>query len=529
MNQQKLDIVFGIIAAYFIWKWFLRPQALNLKAKIKEYCKHLNHLYNLNRDIYSEELNKTLLAEIAACNSMKTEKDKTVLKEFYTKSQEKMKKLIPKHKFPAVAECMDVLLITFSLAFAARAIFLQPFQIPTGSMQPTLHGVNLYDDTKSVIQDKYTAVDYQQEVLERQIIEKPESKLRKFTGSFYYGQQYSDVIAKNTGQIESPRPLPMGQYLGRGVPLLDSYSTVEVEGQRYVLPIPKHKLDRDIGSSHSEIKSLAVKGQPIFKGVVEQGDHLFVNRVVYNFRKPQRGDISVFVTHNIRFNDSPLSGLFYVKRLIGLPGETLRIRNDNKVYLVNKDGTETPLGKEHHPCFEKIYSNKGGYHGHERAKNGQFLIWDIGNFPEVEISKDTSYLIYNSYVFKKDGNRYFNQGSDSFFEVVSEDKVKLVSKERSMLFIKNDNENFTLKSIIHSNGYEVRPHADYDEYKLGDGQYFMMGDNSSSSLDSRYWGPVPKLNMMGTALSVFWPFSKRWGTADNFQPEDKETVRAGRF
>lgn len=529
MNQQKLDIIFGIIAAYYIWKWFLRSQALNLKAKIKEYRKHLNHIYNLNRDIYTDKLNETLLAEIATCDSMKTEKDKTVLKEFYTKSQEKMKGLIPKHKFPTMAEYMDILLIAFSLAFAVRAIFLQPFKIPTGSMQPTLHGVNLYDDTKPVIQDKYTAVDYQQEVLKRQIIEKPESKLRKFTGSLYYGQQYSDVIAKNTGPIQSPRSLPIGQYFGKGVPLLESYSTVEVQGQRYVLPIPKHKLDRDIGGRNSEIKSVAIEGQPIFKGVVEEGDHLFVNRMVYNFRKPQRGDISVFMTHNISYNGGPLSGLFYIKRLVGLPGETLRIKNNNKMYLV-KDGIETPISEEHHPAFKKIYSMQAGYHGHERAKDGHGnLLWHDENFPEVEIAKDKSYLAYNGYVFKKDDNRYFNQSSDTYFEVVSENQIKLVSTERSMLFTKNDNENFALKSIIYQNGYEIRPHADYDEYKLGDGQYFMLGDNSASSLDSRYWGPVPKLNIIGTAFSVFWPFSKRWGFADNFQPEEKETVRAGRF
>jgi signal peptidase I len=36
--------------------------------------------------------------------------------------------------------------------------------------------------------------------------------------------------------------------------------------------------------------------------------------------------------------------------------------------------------------------------------------------------------------------------------------------------------------------------------------YFMMGDNRSASLDSRYWGFVPKENVVGRPLLVYWSF-----------------------
>lgn len=59
---------------------------------------------------------------------------------------------------------------------------------------------------------------------------------------------------------------------------------------------------------------------------LQHGEYIFVNRLAYKVGEPQRGDIIVF--------SLPLStGEDLIKRVIGLPGETIRIRN-NEV-LVN--------------------------------------------------------------------------------------------------------------------------------------------------------------------------------------------------
>ena len=41
--------------------------------------------------------------------------------------------------------------------------------------------------------------------------------------------------------------------------------------------------------------------------------------------------------------------------------------------------------------------------------------------------------------------------------------------------------------------------------------YWAMGDNSPNSKDSRYWGGVPRQNLVGRGYFVFWPFTERWG------------------
>ena len=43
--------------------------------------------------------------------------------------------------------------------------------------------------------------------------------------------------------------------------------------------------------------------------------------------------------------------------------------------------------------------------------------------------------------------------------------------------------------------------------------YYAMGDNSANSLDSRYWGQVPKQALVGKSLIIFYPFTERWGAS----------------
>ena len=45
--------------------------------------------------------------------------------------------------------------------------------------------------------------------------------------------------------------------------------------------------------------------------------------------------------------------------------------------------------------------------------------------------------------------------------------------------------------------------------RLDPNQFFMLGDNSEFSQDSRFWGPVPRELLTGVARWRYWPIS-RW-------------------
>jgi len=60
--------------------------------------------------------------------------------------------------------------------------------------------------------------------------------------------------------------------------------------------------------------------------------------------------------------------------------------------------------------------------------------------------------------------------------------------------------------------YYNKPEAPYGEsgsiVNVPDDSYFVLGDNSASSRDSRYWGFVPKSYLVGKAFIIYWPLNR---------------------
>ena len=44
--------------------------------------------------------------------------------------------------------------------------------------------------------------------------------------------------------------------------------------------------------------------------------------------------------------------------------------------------------------------------------------------------------------------------------------------------------------------------------KVPAGSYFALGDNSANSRDSRYWGFIPRKNLVGRAMVIYWPLNR---------------------
>lgn len=71
------------------------------------------------------------------------------------------------------------------------------------------------------------------------------------------------------------------------------------------------------------------------ENTIMTGDRVIGSRLSYRFEDPERGDIAIF-----RFPDN--EKIYYVKRIIGLPGETVDIV-DGQVYVTGTDGEQKAL------------------------------------------------------------------------------------------------------------------------------------------------------------------------------------------
>jgi signal peptidase I len=65
-------------------------------------------------------------------------------------------------------------------------------------------------------------------------------------------------------------------------------------------------------------------------------------------------------------------------------------------------------------------------------------------------------------------------------------------------------ESYAVYSQVPTSTELAVPKDNYGPLVLGPGQYFMMGDNRDSSMDSRWWGPLDKCKIKGKAFIIYW-------------------------
>lgn len=79
-----------------------------------------------------------------------------------------------------------------------------------------------------------------------------------------------------------------------------------------------------------------------------------------------------------------------------------------------------------------------------------------------------------------------------------------------------------VKAFIHNNaqdgeypGYQNHGYlAEGRSLAIPKGNFVALGDNSANSADSRFWGLVPEEAIVGRAIFIYYPFTKRWGLAE---------------
>jgi signal peptidase I len=284
-------------------------------------------------------------------------------------------------------ELCEVILVAIVIALGMRTYFVQPFTIPTGSMQPTLNGIQAHPT-----------------------VEAPPNALVQIVQKVLMGRTWINVVAERDDVITEITEVSHLKLFNR--------TALQGVNRRYEVNCPKEILIRNfLGEPHA-IKA----GEVIARGYYDTGNHVFVDKLTYHFRTPPRNEVIVFNTQGIPTAENIRTLMegpsqFYIKRLAGVPGDFLQIRSP-ELWINGKRATE--------PGFQRVMSLSDGYAGYANIA-GRLL------------------------------------GSPK------------------------------------------------ETYQVPERSYFVLGDNSYYSSDSRFWGPVPEKNLMGHGLFVYWPFSSHWG------------------
>jgi signal peptidase I len=186
-------------------------------------------------------------------------------------------------------------------------------------------------------------------------------------------------------------------------------------------------------------------------------------------REPRRWDVVSFDFPGFRDEVVPSTPVEYLKRIIGEPGDKIQVID--KVVYINDQKLDVPTDAQFLTPINKNPNPRTFPKGQNWSEDnyGPLVIPKQGDI--VTITKE-NYERWDTFI-KREGHK---------ISIAADGKVSLDGKENN-------------------------------QYTVERNYYFMMGDNRDNSLDSRFWGFVPRENIIGKAFITFWSWDSNidWG------------------
>jgi signal peptidase I len=320
---------------------FLLPKAVK---QGRQFAQDARKMAAYKRDLWTEATCTEFEAGIVALEKANATRDNAQIEEAAKHLDQLCHQHLPRIPDAGWRENVEVFLVAIVVALAVRTFFLQPFTIPTGSMQPTLNGILAFPTAQE-----------------------PPNVLTRLVHTAVFGRTWINTVAKDDEVIFDIRPVKRFRFFSytevrtnRVVIGSDDIERATGQGNTYLIHAPMNKLSENF---ELDSKKTYRRGEPIARGYINTGDHVFVDKLTYHFRKPTRGDVFVFNTQSIpKMGDQgpppKKPSQFYIKRLTGTPHDELRV-DPPALWVNGKPATE--------PGIARVMSEKDGYRGYSNV------------------------------------------------------------------------------------------------------------------------------------------------------------------
>ncbi len=345
---------------------------------------------------------------------------------------------------------IEVGLVALIIVIGIRSFFFQPFIIPTNSMYPTYSGM------KEVVHSLESEAP--------SFVDKLLNKVRLGSQSYYVKSDYEGYVSV---------PLFSQSYMSRDARLRGQgfVSFDIVNGKKWfgILPAKFREYTLYVGNKPVKV------------------------RVPLDFSL----DSVLLETYFSQYNS--FSDLLSYYRKNGLVDFTTDKRH--RILSQHLAEAETPIVAFDINLGDALFVDRFSYHFF-KPKVGDPFVFKTGT---IEVDPSNTQQLGDKY--------YIKRLSAIENETISiDDGVLMVGsqmRDEAKAFLSNA----TQEGFY--GGYQAAGFLSKNQsVTIPEDSYYALGDNSYNSYDSRFWGYVPDKALVGKAVFIYYPFTRRWGLAE---------------